>query len=636
MLSSEEGEIDVFFDSSDFLSVEEPVLAKVGSESGKLEYGIWMDKPRSVEERRQRFLRGMDLVHLSKSSRMEDLDRITECSDAVSSSSFSPIGNGEGCISVFDREMCCEANLLIDESEKELKVMEAQEHFDESENGEVNPKKFKKWWKHFLSMRKGEGRRSSKVMEPSFNVHKTNRMMVQSNKKRYMEFSELHMGQEIQAHKGYIWTMKFSPDGQYLATGGEDGVVRIWRVTSIDAFSKPLMAELCLGRSMEKGKFGFGREKSFHSQVIIPNENFWIKESPIHEFHGHSSDVLDVAWSNSNFLVSSSMDKTVRLWQVGCDQCLNVFHHNNYVTCIQLNPIDNNYFISGSIDGKVRIWGVSEKRVVHWIDVRDIITAICFRPDGKEFIVGSIRGTCQFYVVSGDGINLEAEVQIPGRKKSLGNKITSIQFCQDEPHKVMVASKDSKLRILDGVDIVRKFKGLPKSGSQMSASFTSTGRHIISVGEDCHIYVWNYDNMCPRTSKHTKSVSSCEHFFCEDVSIAIPWLGQGSDRSHSDSYPREHQIEGASRIIDSQRFSLGNWFSIDSSFKGSATWPEEKLPLWDTAFAEDEFYAYDHQQFYRNGDYHTVLPETWGLFIVAGSQNGTIRTIQNYGLPVTL
>lgn len=53
------------------------------------------------------------------------------------------------------------------------------------------------------------------------------------------------------------------------------------------------------------------------------------------------------------------------------------------VTCVQFNPVDDNYFISGSIDGKVRIWGVSEKRVVDWDDVRDVITAICYQPDGK-------------------------------------------------------------------------------------------------------------------------------------------------------------------------------------------------------------------------------------------------------------
>lgn len=29
-------------------------------------------------------------------------------------------------------------------------------------------------------------------------------------------------------------------------------------------------------------------------------------------------------------LLSSSKDKTVRLWQVGCNKCLNVFRHNDY------------------------------------------------------------------------------------------------------------------------------------------------------------------------------------------------------------------------------------------------------------------------------------------------------------------
>lgn len=53
------------------------------------------------------------------------------------------------------------------------------------------------------------------------------------------------------------------------------------------------------------------------------------------------------------------------------------------VTCLQFNPVDENYFISGSIDGKVRIWGTSGGRVVDWVDARDVVTAICYRPNGK-------------------------------------------------------------------------------------------------------------------------------------------------------------------------------------------------------------------------------------------------------------
>lgn len=57
--------------------------------------------------------------------------------------------------------------------------------------------------------------------------------------------------------------------------------------------------------------------------------------------------------------------------------------HMKTVTCIQFNPIDDSYFISGSIDGKVRIWGVSVERVLDWTYVRDVISAICYQPDGK-------------------------------------------------------------------------------------------------------------------------------------------------------------------------------------------------------------------------------------------------------------
>jgi WD40 repeat protein len=53
------------------------------------------------------------------------------------------------------------------------------------------------------------------------------------------------------------------------------------------------------------------------------------------------------------------------------------------VTCVDFNPVDDNYFISGSIDGKVRIWETVGCKVVDYIDTREIVTAACYRPDGK-------------------------------------------------------------------------------------------------------------------------------------------------------------------------------------------------------------------------------------------------------------
>lgn len=53
------------------------------------------------------------------------------------------------------------------------------------------------------------------------------------------------------------------------------------------------------------------------------------------------------------------------------------------VTSVNFNPVNDNFFISGSIDGKVRIWEVLRCQVVDYIDIKEIVTAVCYRPDGN-------------------------------------------------------------------------------------------------------------------------------------------------------------------------------------------------------------------------------------------------------------
>ncbi|CAK7355030.1 unnamed protein product [Dovyalis caffra] len=654
MLSSDEGEGDLFYDSVDYLELG----------CYQLEYDIWLKEPQSVEERRQGFLCGMGLDGFaSKRDENIGLDRITECSGAVSSSLVQCTNLEEvnlvSCSA--GREENFEANCMADEMSKDrmdkLDVASVNENAGPSldlqgceQCEEEKCKKFdsgkskrKSWWK--LVLKKGKergGRCASEVSNLDTAAPQANRTKVKQNKKGCMEFSGVYMGQEIQAHKGFIWTMKFSPDGQYLATGGEDRIIRIWRVTSVDSSCKSFISEGNSDSHLNEDKSSLSPKKRTHSSVVIPEKVFQIEETPLQEFHGHTSEILDLAWSDSNYLLSSSMDKTVRLWRVGCNYCLNVFRHSNYVTCIQFNPVDANYFISGSIDGKVRIWGLSEKRVVHWVDVRDVISAIGYQPDGRAFVVGSIIGTCRFYEVSGTDLQLEAEIHIHGRKKNSGNRITGIQFSQELCPRVMITSEDSKVRVFDGVDIVNKFKGLPKSGSQMSASFTSNGRHIISVGEDCRVYVWNYDGLCTPWSKHIKSVRSCEYFFSEGVSVALPWSGTGTEvrglsSSSLQSYAQTE--ENASWRRDSERFSLGSWFFMDGRCRGSsATWPEEKLPMWDVPVLEAEHENQQneelHQQQSANTNAYVSLSDAWGLVIVTAGWDGKIRTFHNYGLPI--
>uniref|UniRef100_A0A2N9FZ33 Uncharacterized protein n=1 Tax=Fagus sylvatica TaxID=28930 RepID=A0A2N9FZ33_FAGSY len=181
----------------------------------------------------------------------------------------------------------------------------------------------------------------------------------------------------------------------------------------------------------------------------------------------------------------------------------------------------------------------------------------------------------------------------------------------------------------------------------MSASFASSGKHIISIGEDSRVYVWNYNGWCIPSSQDTKSIRSYEHFIFEGVTVAVPWSGSGIGHWNFKSYIYDYcshtldKIEAVSWVRDTKRFYLGNLFSMNGPCKGSATWPEEKLPLWDVLDSPEDESHYQHhldreQQHNNNAQKHMAVSDTWGLVIVTAGWDGTIRTFYNYGLPIRL
>lgn len=336
------------------------------------------------------------------------------------------------------------------------------------------------------------------------------------------------------------------------------------------------------------------------------------------------------------YLLSSSVDKTARLWKVGQDQCLGVYSHNNYVTCVEFNPIDDNIFISGSIDGKIRLWEVHGCRVIDWTDVKEIVTAVCYCPDGKGGVVGSMDGNCHFYDVIGNQLQMGSQVCLPGKKKLARKRITGFQYCPSDSSKVMVTSADSQVRILCRSNIICKFKGIRNSGNQFPASFTSDGKHILAVTEDSNVHIWNYTEQGRRTNK-PKKVRSSESFFSNNASVALPWSGFNTNPG---TLPRSSILENRnvnrnSLPRASDCFSLGRTFLVDSLTKGSATWPEEKLPNSSSPVTVFPSVCKSEYKFLKSAWQGALSsPHLWGLVVVTAGLDGCIRTFLNYGLPI--
>ncbi len=162
-------------------------------------------------------------------------------------------------------------------------------------------------------------------------------------------------------------TSSWSPDGRYLAVGGDDTFVIAYDTQTWEIFKVLTGHEgsvLSVSWSPD-GKYiasGSGTDKVDMHNIPENMIKIWDFETgvAVQNLTGHKDGVLQVRWSSDQSkLVSASDDKTIRMWNTTTwVNTLNFTGHTIGVLSVDWSS-DETTLVSGSRDYKIRVWNAS-------------------------------------------------------------------------------------------------------------------------------------------------------------------------------------------------------------------------------------------------------------------------------------
>jgi WD40 repeat protein len=163
-------------------------------------------------------------------------------------------------------------------------------------------------------------------------------------------------------------SVAFDPEGISLATADENGTLAIWDVTS-GQMKTSFTAHV---GPIRKVAFSPVRGSGLLATAgVDKTARLWdARNRKIQEF-SHANVVTDVAFSpDGKRLATASLDKKVKVWEVGSDEPLTIISHSAEVTSVAFGPPDGMVLAAGTSDHSVHIYDLREQNLLSLADCR--------------------------------------------------------------------------------------------------------------------------------------------------------------------------------------------------------------------------------------------------------------------------
>jgi WD40 repeat protein/DNA-binding SARP family transcriptional activator/energy-coupling factor transporter ATP-binding protein EcfA2 len=317
-------------------------------------------------------------------------------------------------------------------------------------------------------------------------------------------------------HKA-VWSASLSPDGRWVASGGDDKVVRVRRV---DGGGRQIVIRV--GQPVYSVRFKSDGRRLVTGGLDGVVRIYDVRGGPMLEsLMGHRGLVWRAAFLPSGQLVSTAEDGVVRRWAPLSSMNL----RGSFVTA-SFSP-DGRHILTGGADGRARVFDRSTGDLVATIGPRAASTVARYSADGSRIVMASqdgsvriadprTRATRLLVRPNSAAWNVAADFDPRGKRVVNGGRraatvrnvsghakpvvlrhghrdsLNDVRFSPDG-REVLTASRDGTAIIWDARTAKVKRRLTGHEAPVNSAEFGADGTRIVTAGDDGTIRVWKAD-----------------------------------------------------------------------------------------------------------------------------------------------
>ncbi|MCK4628852.1 MAG: family 43 glycosylhydrolase [Sedimentisphaerales bacterium] len=192
-----------------------------------------------------------------------------------------------------------------------------------------------------------------------------------------------------------VTCVAFSPRGEYLAIGNNDGTSQLWSTIS---WSEILNFR---GHASEITSIAFSPTGNFFATgssdtyVKIWNTHMIGEKQPL---SGHTGEIQGTVFSpDGQILVTAggtwykNDDQTARIWEVETGKELGILQHSQQLVSVDIDR--NGRFIATATVDIMKIWDLQTKQIIKTVPHKELIRTLSFSPDGNRLAVGCRAGS---------------------------------------------------------------------------------------------------------------------------------------------------------------------------------------------------------------------------------------------------